>query len=1027
MLTLDLFLEQDAGEKIRQNAQSNEPPERKRLNLTTPEPQQTSVFGNVGFDDGFADEFIHNSGYTPALGTRSQLKPRIMSPFQYNNGQTEDPEIRQGLHQEILNHPIHQQYRTPLLRQLAASHIRENTRPLVFARRMQAFKDNLAQGRITDHEALGHALGNMGEGGNDLYRRVFARLNQLPDGAEGIFNQAQQMRAERRQRALESLGDPSELNPNIRRLSDMSPEEIEEFRKDSNNREFDDYAIPYDARFRFAHMLVRRMDEDKESRLSYLDLLNQLSEMDIKVTPDSMYGTNIFSDELPFEDMRTLDLDELKANLEDLDPEILQELQANINDDYIFGNSGRRYDKTDLPESAEELLEEIADEENPLTAVLKYAALDPDVDGKLEGHEWLHNMSTKAAKELVANLNEQGIDTPTASRQLEIMDFVRYIAHGVEKGDLDSEIAENPRMLLNLFNTLREEDDPTVLAEMLGDLDSDNTEYNSPNISYSVEGPDDVEFHDSIDDSSREISWGVRGGKLNLKDKELQDLKIDQMQQISKFAQSMGMDPMEAYKYLKEGGEEASKAYEKWARKSAALEAMYLFRKGILPYMDEGSILSNTPIGGNRGGNARERIYSKQGFGSLDDNGRQFGQVGTDPQTGKPKLFPIDPQMGSDSITDMTSEFASENFGGLPDGVMERLVDSAFENRYDLSGQDYNGRNEWAVSMLDDMYQNDYFADEESMQDYLFDDMSRSSDYVDTIWDGVEKAIPGFTGYDSDDGELTAHIMANTLYDNFYEDPTGALKMLHDEPEALVDDIVDALNDFRDKTYIENDGLFTNLLNYLNGKPNVFSDEKDSDTLESAISEASLEYIEDGGLNDLFFHPNEARPAGQVPGPTGTLPHIGSYIGAIDSIFTDDSFEDFVTNIVDGYTDDIEGIMEDQYGGDDYRGFINDATKDPLAFMDTLLNAYLSDKNVSTEDQAKAAKEAMDSAKEMQKTMDRQQRMNDLRGPRGPAKRPRDPNGVAARMAAAADRLGAPVQEQLTLDRPSWWRYNKGN
>ena len=86
------------------------------------------------------------------------------------------------------------------------------------------------------------------------------------------------------------------------------------------------------------------------------------------------------------------------------------------------------------------------------------------------------------------------------------------------------------------------------------------------------------------------------------------------------------------------GNEPEGPEYDKFQRRAAAMNAMKNWKQNVLPSLKPGTILYNTPITGGAGGNMREVLYSRMGFGNFGPYGQQ-AVVGKDG-----KVYPIDPK-----------------------------------------------------------------------------------------------------------------------------------------------------------------------------------------------------------------------------------------------------------------------------------------------------------------------------------------------------------------------------------------------
>lgn len=88
---------------------------------------------------------------------------------------------------------------------------------------------------------------------------------------------------------------------------------------------------------------------------------------------------------------------------------------------------------------------------------------------------------------------------------------------------------------------------------------------------------------------------------------------------------------------LRESGDDRTK-------RAAALEAARKWKKDILPKIPDGTLISNEPLGGPLG--ARAKGYSRQGFGSVDNQGVQYAMK-IDGKLVPLQLNPLDPSVRS--------------------------------------------------------------------------------------------------------------------------------------------------------------------------------------------------------------------------------------------------------------------------------------------------------------------------------------------------------------------------------------------
>lgn len=101
---------------------------------------------------------------------------------------------------------------------------------------------------------------------------------------------------------------------------------------------------------------------------------------------------------------------------------------------------------------------------------------------------------------------------------------------------------------------------------------------------------------------------------------------------------NMKLDDIKA-KYKKKTGKEAEgPEFDQYRRRITALNAVKNWKQNVLPDIKPGTILYNTPSHGGAGGNIREVLYSKMGFGAYGPYGQQ-AVVGKDG-----KVYPIGPR-----------------------------------------------------------------------------------------------------------------------------------------------------------------------------------------------------------------------------------------------------------------------------------------------------------------------------------------------------------------------------------------------
>ena len=151
----------------------------------------------------------------------------------------------------------------------------------------------------------------------------------------------------------------------------------------------------------------------------------------------------------------------------------------------------------------------------------------------------------------------------------------------------------------------------------------------------------------------------------------------------------------------------------------------------IIPQLEEGALVKNMPLGASQGDFERADLYMKYGFGPVQENGLQFGQVLDG------KIVPISPTI---PMNDYVTHLADRAKSGGEDELFGQLNDNAQALRK-LTSDVKVMRDKNAVSGLD--YDNDYYDDYD--YDYepeiTIDDLRTREENVQNLQRGFEDGL----------------------------------------------------------------------------------------------------------------------------------------------------------------------------------------------------------------------------------------------------------------------------------------------
>lgn len=229
------------------------------------------------------------------------------------------------------------------------------------------------------------------------------------------------------------------------------------------------------------------------------------------------------------------------------------------------------------------------------------------------------------------------------------------------------------------------------------------------------------------DNPMREVAWNniiVPNQIENLKDESTEQILTkmltvgnqDQQQRImamlSDYLDRSGLSIKDAL----EG--EGLWGFGQHIRRTTALDALRTWREQIVPDLQDGQVLRNTPAYGGRDGNARERMYKKAGFGELLSDDYQYGQK----VEGESKLKPLDEtdintfdeEAARNDVADTFSEYLPDD-SELPFERWEFYdqVEEYFEDQ-----SDYNRFRDDPEGVFQDIYDNLVY---ETVRDFDFD------------------------------------------------------------------------------------------------------------------------------------------------------------------------------------------------------------------------------------------------------------------------------------------------------------------
>jgi len=336
-----------------------------------------------------------------------------------------------------------------------------------------------------------------------------------------------------------------------------------------------------------------------------------------------------------------------------------------------------------------------------------------------------------------------------------------------------------------------------VIGDILDDIDNpnDDRQYDGGNTSWSLESQfgdalmDNFELNDEMDTNigesyPKEVSWGndVLGalgfGKFNggvtpakIKEKIMNSTGGDTQKILDAIMESKDkrktvklLDAVNEFLEANQGeytfdealGEKSDEFANHFLRKTP-LDALRTWKEQVLPDLEDGDVLKNSPMGGGRGGNARERLYAKAGFGDLMDDDYQYGYM--DSEKNPNKLTPItkedvsykDPigraiedidyeelaynepsatRLGitSDEIRDaMEQEREYGTFEGMDEDDVRSFAYDAYNNMIETRLDDYDWSSDISDSeafskILDEIDSEDFDADE--LDDFINEEIA---------------------------------------------------------------------------------------------------------------------------------------------------------------------------------------------------------------------------------------------------------------------------------------------------------------
>ena len=205
-----------------------------------------------------------------------------------------------------------------------------------------------------------------------------------------------------------------------------------------------------------------------------------------------------------------------------------------------------------------------------------------------------------------------------------------------KKGDLN---------FMDLGKEFLVDDEPDVYDEM---------EYEGVNSSWSLteesmENNDITPMNDEVgidSDIMREVAWGtiIDPQKIEASQGGTPEQILKGILTVGKQSDQQRIMAM-LNDYLDKSGssiedalsEDGLKSFADFARRLTTLDALKTWRNQIMPDLEDGQILRNSPAYGGRDGNARERIYKKAGFGEILSDDYQYGQK----KEGESRLRPL--------------------------------------------------------------------------------------------------------------------------------------------------------------------------------------------------------------------------------------------------------------------------------------------------------------------------------------------------------------------------------------------------
>ncbi len=233
--------------------------------------------------------------------------------------------------------------------------------------------------------------------------------------------------------------------------------------------------------------------------------------------------------------------------------------------------------------------------------------------------------------------------------------------------------------------------------------------------------------------------------------------------------------------------EESRGKFEQFVKKFTAMDAKQNWQNNAYEDFPEGQVFKNQPMGGGRGGNVRERMYKRMGFGDLVDDDYQYGyKPYSDEGIPAPKLKPMDRSTGFDVFDDEAAQerFYDDVYDALDDvdtvsGFDNDYIRDYISNRMDYGDIDLRDYSKDDIAELINQARGDW-AENNAMDE--INEILVDSDVVDGIEDEDER--DEFVDYLND-------YWSNNI------SPNEAMDMLRDHENGELDDYIkDLYNKF---------------------------------------------------------------------------------------------------------------------------------------------------------------------------------------------------------------------------------------